>query len=77
MMGEHVFNIFALFMDIKYFLKLFFKTSIISLPLTIIKSVDINRTIKIINQIFNLINLKSALGTGFILEFHNSFTLGT
>lgn len=75
-MGEHVFNIFAL-LDIKYFLKLFFKTSIISLPLTIIKSVDINRTIKIINQIFNLINLKSALGTGFILEFHNSFTLGT
>ena len=34
-------------------------------------------TIKIVNQIFHLINLETALATGFGLEFHNSATFWT
>lgn len=34
-------------------------------------------TIKIVNQIFHLINLETALTTGFCLEFYNSTTFRT
>lgn len=81
LLNKYVFNIFVLFFIFTYLLykilKLFSKTTSFKFKKLKFKSIVIMLTINIINQIFHLINFKSALRTLVSLEFHNPSALRT